>query len=352
MENVYEQRLTGLYESFGYSRFRTTKFEPYELYSFNRDFLRSGRIITFTDLDGSLKALKPDITLSVVKNSGGTPGKLYYLETVYRPRDHRFAELRQAGVECLGTVDDYSLCEVVALAAKSLLCFADPGRAAGEGGSAFLLLSDLELLGAVFDAFGVPDGAKSELTALFEAKNADGISSFCAKYGIEGADSLRELARLFLPLDEGLKRLGELCPAAVPKAERLRELSVTAELFGVRELLRLDLSTAGNLDYYNGLIFRGVVAGVPFNVLSGGQYDLLPARMGSPLGAVGFAVYLDEVENSIGAPVNARPDEILLYNDEKSLKNAALRANELRAAGRKVLVMNEAEYEKSASKRR
>ena len=38
------------------------------------------------------------------------------------------------------------------------------------------------------------------------------------------------------------------------------------------------------------------VSGSELRILSGGQYDLLVARMGKQGGAVGFAVYLDQME--------------------------------------------------------
>lgn len=66
---MLEERLNGLYEQYGYRKFRMSKFEDYDLYAQNKDFLKSGHIITFTDVDGALKALKPDITLSIMKTT-------------------------------------------------------------------------------------------------------------------------------------------------------------------------------------------------------------------------------------------------------------------------------------------
>ena len=57
MNMMTEQKLNELYERFGYRKFKMTKFEPYDLYADNRDFLKSSQLITFTDLDGSLLAL-------------------------------------------------------------------------------------------------------------------------------------------------------------------------------------------------------------------------------------------------------------------------------------------------------
>ena len=61
-------RLRQLYSSYGYEPFKMSKFEPYDLYLNHKEFLISEGAITFTDTDGTLMALKPDVTLSIVKN--------------------------------------------------------------------------------------------------------------------------------------------------------------------------------------------------------------------------------------------------------------------------------------------
>ena len=55
--------LRKLYSTHGYKKYKMRKFEEYDFYSENKDFLASEGIITFTDADGRLLALKPDVTL-------------------------------------------------------------------------------------------------------------------------------------------------------------------------------------------------------------------------------------------------------------------------------------------------
>ena len=49
--------LRSLYSKYGYKPFKMSKFEEYDLYGSNKDFLVSGNCITFTDSDGRLLAL-------------------------------------------------------------------------------------------------------------------------------------------------------------------------------------------------------------------------------------------------------------------------------------------------------
>ena len=96
--------LRALYEAAGCRKYHMGRFEEYGLYQENRSFLSSEQVITFTDLDGRLLALKPDVTLSIAKTAQPAPGetlRYYYHENVYRPsaESHTFKEISQMGLE-------------------------------------------------------------------------------------------------------------------------------------------------------------------------------------------------------------------------------------------------------------
>lgn len=122
-------QLRGMYEKAGYHKYHMGRFEEYSLYQENRGFLSSDQVITFTDLDGRLLALKPDVTLGIAKNAQPAPGeckKYYYVEKVYRPslESHTFEEINQMGLECIGAVNDDIIAQVLELAVHSLsACF-------------------------------------------------------------------------------------------------------------------------------------------------------------------------------------------------------------------------------------
>ena len=116
--------LRALYEGAGFRAYKMRKFEEYSLYLENRDFLLSDYVITFSDLTGRLLALKPDVTLSIVKGSRATKEageKLYYTESVYRldSRTNEYREIRQMGLEALGDIDDVQTLEVCRLALET-----------------------------------------------------------------------------------------------------------------------------------------------------------------------------------------------------------------------------------------
>ena len=53
--------LRELYEGYGYTRYKMSRFEEYDLYVNNKDFLISDEVITFTDRSGRLLAMKPPL---------------------------------------------------------------------------------------------------------------------------------------------------------------------------------------------------------------------------------------------------------------------------------------------------
>ncbi len=288
--------LRALYREYGYTRYRMGKFEEYDLYSRNKDFLISEQVITFTDTNGKLMALKPDVTLSIIKNHRDEPDslhKLCYNETVYRVSkgSNSFREIMQAGVECLGSVDVACVGEMLLLAAKSLALCA----------KGFVLeVSHLDILRHFIDGISDDDAVRRELLARFGEKNAHGIAEICHAHGVaeEKAETLRELLRLYGAPEEVLPRLRALCRGRGLDAEIGELCNALAALRGnaLEDKVQLDFSSVSNMNYYNGVAFKGFVEGVPGSVLSGGQYDKLMRRMGKRSKAVGFAVYLDLLE--------------------------------------------------------
>ena len=289
-------RLRSLYSEYGYERYRMSKFEEYDLYSRNKDFLFSEGVITFTDTTGRLMALKPDVTLSIVKNRKDTPGtlqKLYYHENVYRVSvaADGFREQTQVGLECMGEVDGACIAEVLKLAAESLkLC-----------SPRFVLeISHLGILNAFVDAIA-PDGTvKQEILRCAGQKNLHGISRICRDHGLaEGAENaLKELLSLYGTPRTVMPKIRAL--AAEYGAEEMAAcLGQAVAGFAGTDLenrIQIDFSATGDLQYYNGIAFKGFIDGIPGSVLSGGQYDALMKKMGRKDRAIGFAVFLDMLE--------------------------------------------------------
>ena len=319
---MLEEQLNQLYEGYGYRKFRMSKFEDYDLYAQNKDFLKKGHIITFTDVDGSLKALKPDITLSIIKNNSGDSEKVYYNENVYREMGGAFKEILQVGVESVGQIDPYAEAEVIALAAKSLEILSE---------DYVLDLSDVSFIRCLLGGMNLSQGDQEQALTLIAQKNAPGIQAM-ADRGIlsaQDAQAIQELMGIYAPLKEGIAQAGRLARDN-QSWEILRQLSVTAsmlEAFGLNGRIRLDFSLVNSMDYYNGVIFQGFLPNIPFPALSGGRYDNLPRKMGKQVGAIGFALYMGRLEQYFSQ------ERLLTYGPDADLAKLAAFAEQIRSKG-------------------
>ncbi len=124
--------------------------------------------------------------------------------------------------------------------------------------------------------------------------------------------------------------------------DHLQEIAGILAGFGIQERIYLDFSLANSMDYYNGLIFQGALSGIPFTVLSGGRYDRLPEKMGKPFGAIGFAVYMDIVENRRHSRKNFDGDILILYRSSDRPSSVSKAAEALRRQGKTVSAVSEA----------
>lgn len=306
--------LRGLYEQYGYKKYKMAKFEEYSLYVENKDFLGTDKVITFTDLDGRLLALKPDVTLSIIKNTNATADsneKLYYLENVYREsrESHTFKEINQMGLEYIGTVDTYCVTEVIALAAKSLKTISK---------DYILEIAHMSFVVELLESLRVAEHIKLKLLRLIRSKNADGIRKTAqqAELSEPRIESLCRLPSLYGDVKKTIKEAKKISlnKAMDQALDELAEVYDTLKALGLAKNIQLDLSIVNDIDYYNGIIFKGYIKELGKSVLAGGQYDQAMTRLGKKAGAIGFALYLNEINRIAEERVPYDVDAVILYD--------------------------------------
>ena len=295
-ENVLQNKektifsLRSLYLSCGYTPYRMSKFEEYDLYAENKDFLVSDNVITFTDTDGKLMALKPDVTLSIIKNHRDEPEKIkkvFYDENVYRVSDGSglFKEITQAGVECFGDVKREDISEVFSLAAKSLLSISP---------SSILAVSDLAVVCSLISSLPLDSEKRASLYNAVGLRNIQSIDATCED--IKDNENVLLLKKLLSTCGKLKNVLSDIKSLLSDKS---KDFCLFLEMLAKTEysdMIIVDFSLMSDINYYNGIVFKGYIKGVPSAVLSGGQYDNLMIKMGKKSKAVGFAVYIDMVE--------------------------------------------------------
>ena len=120
----------------------------------------------------------------------------------------------------------------------------------------------------------------------------------------------------------------------------LDELSALSQVLSDEEkrAIRLDFSVVNDLAYYNGLIFQGFIGGVPSAILSGGRYDNLMEKLSKRCQAIGFAVYLNELERCDTDEPDYDVDVLLLYDAGADVAKLAGAVKMLSQNGQRVRV--------------
>ncbi len=328
-------KLRSLYKTYGYLPYKMSKFEKYDLYVENKEFLVGDGVITFNDTDGKLMALKPDVTLSIIKNAADGEGKrkVYYNENVYRisAKTKHFKEIMQVGLECIGDVDLYDVYETVCLAAESLAAISE---------NFVLDISQLGILSSVLQEIGVNDSFTKALMRNVAEKNAHETIRLCEAFGVseEGKQMLLTLISAYGKPSEVLPTVQALCKTERAKNAFLRLQTVCSllEKTPYADKIRLDFSVVNDMNYYNDIVFKGFIDGVAEGVLSGGRYDRLMERMGRSAGAIGFAVYLDLLEGYGESKSGIDVDVLVLYGDDTPYEEIVAAVNGVVAQGKSV----------------
>ena len=194
-------------------------------------------------------------------------------------------------------------------------------------------VADLGIVSGILETADLTDAQRAQLLSLISEKNLHGLKAQCDTLGLDAKTKalLCNLVTVCGPFDETLPLYEQMnLPASCNEA--LGDLRIVLEMMkacGVKRI-NLDFSVVNDMNYYNGLIFSGFVSGVPRSVLSGGQYDYLMRRMGRRNQAMGFAVYLDQLDRLLGQK-RAYDVDVLIAYGEDAAPDAVLRQAQLAA---------------------
>lgn len=311
-------KLRDLYERYGYSKYRMAKFEPYDFYREHKGFLKSEGILTFNGPKGKLLALKPDVTMSIVKSvKKDKEYKFFYVENVYRTDGGEYNEINQIGLEYIGGENDYSCAEVLWLAHESLNIIND---------RFVLSIGHAGVWNKCFEIIGLENKTKAVLLSKIRNKSIHEIKEVLSSINVEDkwSNLVLELASLsgkLIPTADKLAQItsglpfGDIC-------NELKEIANAMKAVGAEERCYLDLSVMGDLTYYNGIVFNGYVEGISRVILAGGKYDNLMKSLDKDHRAIGFAVYTEELERAYSE--EKQKEDVIVEIKGKSAAQALL----------------------------
>lgn len=312
--------LENMYNAFGYKKYNMNKFEEYSFYMENKSFLDDLRVIVFNDPNGKLMALKPDITMSIIKNCAKEQDKnhkIYYNESVFRiPKsDTEYKEIRQTGLEYVGEIDTYQTIEILNLACKSLEMLSEDYT---------LVLSNMGIILSVLDKMELQASQKNEVINFIKQKNMHDLERYIENNQIKNTEILLDILKINHDAKKGIKELSKIIKDN-DCIKSMEQVIDTLTKVQPSEKIKLDFSYIASTEYYNGLIFVGYIDGVATQTLSGGRYDKLVSKMGMEnKSALGFAVDLTQTNKILADNIIDTQEIKYSENDdiEKTIKNA------------------------------
>jgi len=297
LRRTIEDTAMSVFESWSYEEVITPSVDYYDLFEHGMGQAEAQRGFRFTDNDGRLLALRPDVTSSVARMAATLlaerprPLRFCYAAPVFRQQPQSHAEWRrentQLGCELIGVNGTSADLEVLRLAdeilsrldLKTSYCITINNVEIFNGVAAHLELTTpaRELLRRLIDT-----RETAELRRFLEDCSSPEGRAFLQTTQLTGKRDVIQSARDVMTNNRSLAAL-----------DSLEELWAAIESLGLEHRFEIDLSDVSSLDYYTGLSLKVFVHGVGTSVGRGGRYDGLTGNFGRAEPAVGFVLNLD-----------------------------------------------------------
>lgn len=293
-----EDSLVSIFAGWSYEEITTPTVDYYALFEHGMGRSQAHHAFRFTDTDGSMLALRPDVT-SLVARAAATlfaevkrPLRLCYVAPVFRQQPQSHAEWRrestQIGGELIGANSSAADMEVLAIVCEVLERL-DLDRHCS------ITLNDVEVFHGIAEQLNLRPQARNEMRELVDTRNAADLERFLARYSSrEDSHSFAQLIQLSGKrniLSDARRLIAN--PRSQLALDRLESLWSAIESLQLADRFDIDLGDVSRLDYYTGLTFKIYVKGAGARVGSGGRYDGLTAGFGRAEPAVGFVLELD-----------------------------------------------------------
>lgn len=296
-----EAELLETFRRWGYGDVILPMFEFADMLNARASDKLRAQMVRFSDRDGSMLALRPDMTIGVARLVGTRlhdwpmPQRFCYAGSVFRhveTQGGRQREFRQAGVELIGSDAPQADAEVLALTVKAM-------QAAGLSQFRLVVGQLLYFTGLLQDLDLEPPQREALLHAI-DRNSAPALAAFLRDVPLR-TQQRRTVEEI--PLLSGgepqavIDRADRLCLNYTMHAalENLRAIFEGLAVHGVVDHVYLDLTEINDLGYYTGLTFEALTPGQGFSVAGGGRYDHLSATFGAEHPAVGVALGVDRL---------------------------------------------------------
>lgn len=297
-----------VFESWSYEEVITPSVDYYDLFEQGMGQTEAQRGFRFTDNDGRLLALRPDVTSSVARIAATLladrqrPLRFCYAAPVFRQQPQSHAEWRrentQLGCELIGIAGKPADLEVLRLAAEILARL-------DLQSSYCITINNVEIFNGIAAELNLDTTAREQLRRLIDTRETAELNRFLHEHSAGDGREFAQLAQL-----TGKRQVLESARKVIRNERSLQALNAIGDLWteiealGLQDDFEIDLGDVPSLDYYTGLTMKVYVYGAGASVGRGGRYDGLTGNFGRAEPAVGFVLNLDALTDVVGRRVS------------------------------------------------
>ena len=307
LRRMVEDVAMSVFEGWNYEEVITPSVDYYDLFEQGMGQREAQRGFRFTDNDGRLLALRPDVTSSVARMAATLlserprPLRFCYAAPVFRQQTQSHAEWRrentQLGCELIGVGGKPADLEVLRLAAEILSRLNLESRYC-------ITINNVEIFNGVAAQLRLETAAREQLRRLIDTREAAELQRFLGTYANGEGEAFVQPTQLTGKrnvINSARRTItNERSQAAL---DSLDELWTEIESLGLEDSFEIDLGDVSSLDYYTGLSLKVFIHGAGSSVGRGGRYDGLTGSFGRAEPAVGFVLNLDALTEVLGRKV-------------------------------------------------
>jgi ATP phosphoribosyltransferase regulatory subunit len=296
-----EDAVMGVFDGWSYEEITTPCVDYLALFERGMGYEQAHRAFRFTDTDGRMLALRPDVTSSVARSAATLfadrprPLRFCYASQVFRQQQLSHAlwrrESTQLGCELFGVEGLNAEIEMLCVAAEIL-------TGLNLGHDFRVTINSVEIFNGICEYLAFDEPQRELMRQLLDRRDAAELQKFLGNFAtteIERASFVRltQMSGKGEILEEARRIITN--PRSVAALDDLEALWRIIQTLDLTNFCDIDLGDVSGLDYYTGLTCKIYVRGAGAHVGSGGRYDHLTANFGRPEPAVGFVLDLDSL---------------------------------------------------------
>jgi ATP phosphoribosyltransferase regulatory subunit len=304
LRRTIEDAAMAVFERWSYEEVITPSVDYYDLFEQGMGQAEAQRGFRFTDNDGRLLTLRPDVTSSVARMAATLlserprPLRFCYAAPVFRQQPQSHAEWRrentQVGCELIGIGGKPADLEVLRLAAEIL-------SRLDLRSSYCITINNVEVFNGIAAELNLETQPREELRRLIDTRETAELRRFLKGHN---TDAFSQLTQPAGKLDVIRAARTVITNArSLAALDSLEELWNEIESLGLEDSFEIDLGDVSSLDYYTGLSLKVFVHGAGASVGRGGRYDGLTGSFGRTEPAVGFVLNLDALTEVVARRV-------------------------------------------------